>query len=168
MKPDIKRHTAEVQVSHMFNATMKVEAVEQAKLSLASRMARDFLKTDAQCLMMFRPQAVVSLVDVHDLIHDRPKAEQRKYDVYQLKGYTYGQMVDETKPLQVVSIEEIEALCHEFYYRTSCHATHIFLPPHCRLEAYDNILTRKFDANIGTIYKFKIVENAQTLAVGIL
>lgn len=168
MKLDIKRHTAEVQVSHMLNATMKVEAVKQAKLSLASRMARDFLKTDAQCLLMFRPQAVVSLVDMHDLIHDKPKAEQRKYDIYQLKGYTYGQMVDETKPLQVVSIEEIDALCHEFYHRTSCHATHIFLPPHYRLEAYDNILTRKFDANIGTIYDFKIVENAQTLAVGIL
>ena len=168
MKPDIKRHIAEVQVSHMLNATMKVEAIEQAKLSLVSRMARDFLKTDAQCLMMFRPQAVVSLVDMYDLMHDKPKAKQRKYDVYQLKGYTYGQMVDETKPLQVVSLEEIYALCNEFYCRTRCSATHIFLPPHCRLEAYDNILTRMFDANIGTIYDFKIVENAQTLAVGIL
>ena len=168
MKPDIKRHIAEVQVSHMFNATMKVEAIEQAKLSLASRMARDFLKTDAQCLMMFRPQAVVRLIDQADIMYCTPKESRREYDVYRLSGYTYNYKGEEPKPIQVVSIAEIEALCHEFYYRTSCHATHIFLPPHCRLEVYDNLLTRKFDANIGTIYDFKIVENAQTLAVGIL
>jgi len=168
MKPDIKRHTAEVQVSHMLNATMKVVAVEAAKQSLAWRMARDFLKTDAQCLMMFRPQAVVRLTDQADIMYCTPKESRREYDVYRLSGYTYNYKVEEPKPIQIVSIEEIDALCHEFYHRTSCHATHIFLPPHCRLEAYNNILTREFDANIGTIYDFKIVENAQTLAVGIL
>ena len=168
MKPDIKRHTAEVCVSHMLSATMRVEAVEAAKQSLVSRMARDFLKTDAQCLMMFRPQAVVRLIDQADIMYCTPKESRREYDVYRLSGYTYNYKVEEPKPLYVVTIQEIDALCHEFYYRTSCNPTHIFLPPHCRLETYDNILSRPYDKNIDTIYDFKIVENAQTLAVGIL
>jgi len=165
----IQGYKAEIHVSHLLNATATHEAIKHAYASLAYKAVDQFLASDAQSLILTRPQATVRIKDSAEYYTRNPDKE-RHYDSYVISGYGYGKNLVEDTPIHVVKIEEIAMMHDEFYARTGQPPTHLFVPPHCRVAIYGNILsmsTRPDDPITGA-YGFQIVENAPKLAVGIL